>query len=67
MDCPICRHRLPPPERDEAGVDRWYCDCAGFRRTVIAVFPSERKISEVDEADIVSTKKKGLKQNDRSD
>lgn len=67
MKCPICNRLLMPPERNESGVERYFCDCAGFRRAVIAVFPSERKISEVDEADIVSTKKKGLKQNDRSD
>lgn len=64
MDCPICKRPLPPPERDEAGVDRWFCDCIGFRRAVIEVFPSESKNSE---AESVSTKKKGLKQDDRSD
>ncbi len=63
MDCPICKRPLQPPEQDEAGVDRWYCNCLGVRRAVIAVFPSESKTSEANSV----TKKKGLKQDDRSD
>lgn len=60
MDCPICKRPLQHPEQDEIGVDRWFCDCAGFRRAVVEVIPDESA------AKAEPVKKKGLK-DDRSD
>lgn len=61
MNCPICNCPLPPPERSEAGVERYFCDCAGFRRAVVEVIPAESAAK----AEPVNVKKKGLK-DDRS-
>lgn len=61
MNCPVCNHPLPPPERSEAGVERYFCDCAGFRRAVVEVAPNKSAV----EAELV--KKKGTKYDDRSD
>lgn len=61
MNCPICNRPLPPPEQSEAG-ERYFCDCAGFRRAVVEVIPDKTAL----EAEPVNVKKKGLK-DDRSD
>lgn len=63
MNCPICNRPLPHPERDEAGVERYFCDCAGFRRVVVEVAPASKEAIETESA----KKKKGIKQDDRSD
>ncbi len=62
MNCPVCNRPLPPPERNESGVERYFCDCAGFRRAVAEVIPESAA-----KAEPVNVKKKGLKPNDRSD
>lgn len=62
MNCPICRKELKG-EADEGGVERYFCDCAGFRRAVVEIVPEESAVH----AEPVTVKKKGLKENDRSD
>jgi hypothetical protein len=63
MNCPICNCPLPPPERDEIGVERYFCNCAGFRRAVVEVAPASPNETTVE---IELVKKKGTKHNDRS-
>lgn len=63
MNCPACNRPLPPPERNESGVERYFCDCAGFRRAVVEIVPPDETALA---AEHVNVKKKGLK-DDRSD
>lgn len=62
MNCPACNRSLPPPEQSETGIERYFCDCAGFRRAVVEIIPDESAV----QAEPVNVKKKGLK-DDRSD
>lgn len=59
VECPICKRLLSPPEQSESGIERWYCDCAGFRRAVVEIIPADKAETNV------NVKEKGRK-DDRS-
>lgn len=62
MNCPICNRPLPPPERKN-GVERYYCDCAGFRRAVVEIIPETS--AEKDRIETVNNPKKKGNKDDR--
>lgn len=55
LNCPGCNKELPPAV-DERGVTRYYCDCAGFMRSVIEIIPAEVTVSTVEPAKGVKKK-----------
>lgn len=61
MNCPICNKELKA-ERNETGIERYCCDCAGFSRAVVEIISDEMAL----EAKSVNVKKKGSKHDDRS-
>ncbi len=64
MNCPTCNRPLPPPEQSETGIERYFCDCAGFRRAVVEIIPEPS--AEKDRIETVNNPKKKGNKDDRS-